>query len=40
MKKDDNSVIQKRELLAALKAYEQRLLAKLKRPNYATNLDR
>ena len=39
MKKEECAVIKRRELLAKLKAYEQRLLAQLKRPNYATQLD-
>jgi hypothetical protein len=39
MKKEESSVIKRRELLAKLKAYEQRLLAQLKRPNYGAKLD-
>ena len=39
MKKEDTSVHKRRELLIKLKAYEQRLLAKLKRMNYATQVD-
>jgi hypothetical protein len=39
MKKAECAVIKRKELLAKLKAYEQRLLAQLKRPNNAKQLD-
>ena len=40
MKKEDTSVHKRKQLLAKLKAYEAQLLAQLKRPNYATRVDR
>lgn len=40
MKKEDTSVHKRKHLLAKLKAYEERLLAQLKRPNYEARMDR
>jgi hypothetical protein len=40
MKKEECAVNKRKELLVKLKAYEQRLLAQVKRPKDATQLGR